>query len=159
MESECNYKMESYAASQKQQKLRDDTWKTKKCKGLYKKLINYVGGFNVVRCGMRGKAKQLVITCCIKGIEPNFETFNESVQKANSINNYSKSKSRQIKHNEKTDSSFENQEKEIESIMFKILDEFDVKIPLICRPLSVKEAWDLYYEIKNDKESEMEELF
>lgn len=126
------------------------------CEKIYKKLINQAGGFNIVRPGMKGRAKQMAMNCYSKRIEPNYEKFKNDVKKANSINNYRKNKSKATKTNMKNHDIFADEEKEIEAIMFKILDEFQVKIPLICRPWNVKEAWDLYCEIKNTQENTKE---
>lgn len=65
--------------------MREKAWESKECEDLYEKLINVAGGFRVVRPGMRGRAKQMAITCYMKGQEPNYEKFKNDVKIANKI--------------------------------------------------------------------------
>jgi hypothetical protein len=81
--SELNYKMKCYSATQENLELRRSTWKIKQCQDLYVRLVEFAGGFNVVRPGMRGRAKDIAITSYIKKIEPNYEKFKIDVGIAN----------------------------------------------------------------------------
>jgi hypothetical protein len=42
---------------------------------------------------------------------------------------------------------------EIEKVVFKIMDEFDVEIKFLDRPTSLEEAWEMYYKFNNDDDT------
>lgn len=80
---EFNYKIQCYSATQDNLELRRSTWKIQKCQDIYIRLVKFAGGFDVVRPGMRGMAKNIAITSYVKNIEPNFEIFKSEVEIAN----------------------------------------------------------------------------
>lgn len=47
---------------ERDKKEREDIWKSKECQKLYKKLIDYAGGFSNIRKGKRNQAKDMAIS-------------------------------------------------------------------------------------------------
>jgi hypothetical protein len=65
---------------------RREAWKNPKCQEIYHRIIEFCGGNDVVRSGMKGQIKQHAITCFLKGKEPDFKKFYHRVTVANMIN-------------------------------------------------------------------------
>jgi hypothetical protein len=86
------YEVLSRENSLANEKRRKDAWEKPECKKIYQELIEIAGGENVVRPGMKGKAKQLAITCYLRGEKPDFKSFVENVEKANKKHEYWKKK-------------------------------------------------------------------
>jgi hypothetical protein len=76
----------SYLKAKENEAIRNQAFQEKGCQQIYRKIINYCGGFKVVRPGMKAKVKQHAITCYLKGLSPDLDKFREQVTRANEIN-------------------------------------------------------------------------
>lgn len=132
-------------------------WKQRECKKIYGKLIEYAGGFNVIRKGKRAEAKELAIGYCVSNKEVDYEKFKKGVEKANLI-----SRHKLNKHKSKIKSInkfYENQMKQVDVILNKIWHDFGAEIPLLSKPVLVEDAERLYQKIANDKKIRDMKLF
>lgn len=139
-----------------------NTWKQKNCQDVYRKLINYAGGFNVVRKGKRAEAKQIAINYCLKNKQIDYEEFKLGVEKANLVN--SERKARQATINKKVidfnkEIGFIKEQEKIDKIMNEIYAEFGVEVPLLSKPIFIEDAEKLYNDVKNNNKLRDVKLF
>jgi hypothetical protein len=84
MSNKFDYYKHSVEASERNEKRRSEAFLTKECQEIYRSIIDYCGGEEVVRPGMLGQIKQYAITCFLKEQVPDFEKFKLKVTIANS---------------------------------------------------------------------------
>ena len=76
---EIDYIHNPYIVDEENLSLKISAWNTKECQDMYKSFIKLASGFKIVKCGMRGLARQMAVNCYIQKVEPDLEDFKNKV--------------------------------------------------------------------------------